>query len=337
MSVDITSKHFMRFNKTPKRAKIKNEDFEVLKYEEFSAFETKNYNLKQLKQMCKSHKLKQSGNKETLELSLYNYLRLSNFASKIQKHMKGYMVRKYVSLKGKGFMNRKCCTNDTDFYTLDELSEIPQNQFYSYTDEQGFTYGFDILSIFNMYVMENRKKIVNPYNRKEMKQSEIEDLLHLIRLTHLFKYPLQINIEKDEMTPEQEIDQFALSIFQQINNLGNYSDSSWFMNLNIHRIKIFMKQLFDIWNYRAQLSQERMNEIVAPHGNPFYNLNRITFHRSMNKHYLQHKALSVMEQLITKGINEEAKKLGAMYVLSALTLVSSNAAQSMPWLYESVA
>jgi hypothetical protein len=327
----------MRFNKTHKRIKIKTDDFKILKYGEFSAFETTNFNLKQLKQMCKHHKLKQSGNKESLELGLYNYLRLSNYASKIQKHMKGYIVRKYTSLKGKGFMNRNVCTNDTDFYTLDNLQDIPQNQFYSYTDDEGFTYGFDILSIFNMYIMEKRKKIVNPYNRKKMKQCEINKLLHLIRLTHLLKYPLDITISKDEMTPEQEIDQFALSIFQRINNLGNYSDGEWFMELSIHNIKIFMNQLFDIWNYRAQLSQERKNEIVSPHGNPFYNLNRITFHRSMNKNYLRHKALSVMEQFITKGINDESKKIGAMYVLSALTLVSPQAAQSLPWLYESVA
>ena len=38
-----------------------------------------------------------------------------------------------------------------------------------------------------------------------------------------------------------------------------------------------------------------------------------------------------------KGVNEESSKLGCFYVLSALTLVSEEAATALPWLYESVA
>ena len=43
-----------------------------------------------------------------------------------------------------------------------------------------------------------------------------------------------------------------------------------------------------------------------------------------------------MNNLITKGTTDENKSLGAFYVLAALTLVNNEAAESMPWLYESV-
>ena len=51
---------------------------------------------------------------------------------------------------------------------------------------------------------------------------------------------------------------------------------------------------------------------------------------------LQKYVLKTMENFITKGIDQESKSLGVFYVLCALTLVSPQAAQSMPWLYQSV-
>ena len=42
-----------------------------------------------------------------------------------------------------------------------------------------------------------------------------------------------------------------------------------------------------------------------------------------------------MIKLVTKGITDEYRSLGAFYVLTALTLSSSEAANAMPWLYQS--
>ena len=40
--------------------------------------------------------------------------------------------------------------------------------------------------------------------------------------------------------------------------------------------------------------------------------------------------------MINKGINETSCVLGSYYVLCALTMVSNDAADSLPWLYEAV-
>jgi hypothetical protein len=40
--------------------------------------------------------------------------------------------------------------------------------------------------------------------------------------------------------------------------------------------------------------------------------------------------------MINKGINENSCLLGSYYVLCALTIVSSDAANTLPWLYEAV-
>ena len=55
---------------------------------------------------------------------------------------------------------------------------------------------------------------------------------------------------------------------------------------------------------------------------------KIVFHRSSMKEYESY--------LINKSINAGKQALGAMYVLGSLTLVSKNAAESLPALYLSL-
>jgi hypothetical protein len=40
------------------------------------------------------------------------------------------------------------------------------------------------------------------------------------------------------------------------------------------------------------------------------------------------------EIMVYSGLDDEHKQLGAMYLLSGLTLVSANARNQLPWLYE---
>jgi hypothetical protein len=44
--------------------------------------------------------------------------------------------------------------------------------------------------------------------------------------------------------------------------------------------------------------------------------------------------VKMAEILVYSGIDNEHKKLGSMYFLSGLTLVSVNARNQIPWLYE---
>ena len=52
--------------------------------------------------------------------------------------------------------------------------------------------------------------------------------------------------------------------------------------------------------------------------------------------FLKKVTLNIIDELINTGIDAEYKSLGAIYVLTALTLVSNDAAAAMPWLYHSV-
>jgi len=57
-------------------------------------------------------------------------------------------MREYIKNAGPAFKmsQRSICKNDTDFATLEPLVEIPFNQFFSFIDDDGDVYGFDIIS-----------------------------------------------------------------------------------------------------------------------------------------------------------------------------------------------
>ena len=97
-----------------------------------------------------------------------------------------------------------------------------------------------------------------------------------------------------------------------------------------------LRELWDIWHYRANILHSVRQEICPPIGNPFVGVD-LSYLRRMNDLSVCQKSISILERFVTSGINDESKSLGAIYVLSALTLVSLEAAQALPWLYQSVA
>jgi len=46
--------------------------------------------------------------------------------------------------------------------------------------------------------------------------------------------------------------------------------------------------------------------------------------------------LQIMEHLAYTGVDQEFRKLGILYILTALTMVSIPARTAIPWLYDSM-
>jgi hypothetical protein len=126
-----------------------------------------------------------------------------------------------------------------------------------------------------------------------------------------------------------------LSIFHRIDTFGHITDTSWFLSLERPHLIRLLRELQDIWEYRANLSIIVKRQICPPNGNPFHGIN-VSSLMQKNKETIQRNILYIMENLVSKGINSDSQSLGAFYILSALTLVSHNAAIALPWLYESV-
>jgi len=297
-----------------------------------------NYNIPQLKTIAKKYKLKLSGNKAQLTTRIYSFLYLSGSVVNIQKIIRGYIQRKISHYHGPALKNRSLCTNLIDFLSMEEITTIPNNHFFSFKDQDGFIYGFDILSLYNL-IYKCDGLVKNPFNTKVISKDIIDKFNSLIRLSRV----LHINIftELQDITSivsnKKTIELKALSLFQNIDYLGNYSDSQWFLSLNRTQIIKFTKELIDIWSYRALLNMKTKREVCPPIGNPFSNLPGLNVLQSLdNIDDVRKIILDCMEKMVNTGIDKDSKCLGAYYVLGAITLVNNDAATSLPWLYQSV-
>jgi len=299
-----------------------------------------NYNINQLKIIAKNYKLKISGNKMQLVSRIFTYLYFSFYITKIQKIFRGNLVRKYKNLHGPAAINRKICNNTDDFVTLEPVEEINYHQFLSYKDSDGFVYGFNIISLHNLFLKsKNIENIKNPYNRNLIPEYVTKSIKSIIRLSRILKIPINLHYEDDilNISIEKAIELRALTLFQNIDALGNYSNPQWFLSLNRNQLIKFIRELSDIWNYRAQLSNEIKRNICPPLGDPFRQLSIQYIYTEPNICNVKKVILEVLEKIVNSGINNDSKALGAYYVLGSLTLVSNDAATSIPWLFQSFA
>lgn len=225
----------------------------------------------------------------------------------------------------------------------------------------------------NNYILET-KFIKHPYNRNIItSDSEIyKNVIELYYITNLLKnkedndvlnneYINIINVSTLNTNNYSNNEILRLSLENKIKEIRNKSlnsrindafieiqlldfivDTNWFINLNIHQCFLFLKKLKHIWdygfmnnnnNYERILDETKKN--ICYLYDPFYNIN-INFNEN-EKTLIEIKTLAiyVIENLIYLGVDFDNKRLGAIYVLIALTSVSSNARNTLNWLFES--
>lgn len=319
--------------------KVDNDVFFVPNYNNYNDILNYNYNVLQLRLICKKYNIKITGNKDEIKRRVYNYLFYLNNAIIIQKFIRRFLTRLYLESHGPGFLKKSLCTNDVDFCTLDNLQDIPYTQFFSFKDENDFIYGYDIVSLYNLYLKSN-KDFINPFSQQTIEKSITKKMIYFIKLSKILKIP--INIDYDIINNLNEIKQIemdVLTLFQQIDSLGHYTSISWFNDLNKKTLLKFVSELYDIWNYRANLSREIKREISPPTGDPFYlpnNTIQLSLLKDASLIKIKKYILNVMDNLVNSGINNSSRSLGVYYILCAFTLVNRDAAEAMPWLYEAV-
>jgi len=347
-----------------KNNEISKTEEKLISYNDY--FKDKNsitkYKLDKLKRIAKLHKLRISGKKQELITRIEEYFIELNSTIKIQSLFRKYLSNKILRIRGPALRNRNLCVNESDFYTLEPLSEIHHSNFFSYMDASGFIYGFELNSLITM--LRKQGTIVNPYNRNKIDFYIVKNIKYLDKFTKVFykNSNIKLNVE-NSLTNESQIltnRQNTLlriqnirsknvstrisELFIEIDLLGNYTQSTWFSNLEkVHYLKLIF-DLYEIWNYRSNMSINVRNNI-CPYFNPFndgldsvYAIRHIYMNgRNYSREEMQKHALTIMENIIYTGIDLEYRKLGTLHVLRALTLVSIPARTSLPWLYESIA
>jgi hypothetical protein len=111
-------------------------------------------------------------------------------------------------------------------------------------------------------------------------------------------------------------------LFMYIDQLGNYTDSAWFSQLNKRKYYIFYSQLRELWAFRAQMPVYVKNNI-CPLGDPF--LNSVPVFRKPYDQITEEEicisSLDAMENIIMTSLDVEYRKIGCLHVLTALTYV----------------
>ena len=342
------------------RKRIVEKDFFIPKPGEHENVLEMNYTLPMLKQICREYKLPRTGSKEILTTYVFNYLRLYEEAVKIQAAFRGWLLRKWIRQRGCGFMKRSLCTNDTDFLSFEDVGQIPWQQFISFRDKDGFVFGFSMISLFQLF-SRHKQKAENPYNRQPFPKEIVMCLKNNIKLSKILKIPVDVSFtfemsdgtanlsgntnvsgnnqqqqQEHQQEQEQQLQLRVLSLFQNMDALGNYTDQRWFDNLNHPLLIRFCRELMDIWFYRASLTTEVKQAICPPHGDPFGGIRHAVEMAGFSQIQQKRRIIGFMENMVNNGIDSAHKGLGAMYVLASLTLVSYEAREALPWLYQSV-
>ena len=202
---DITKKSEKKIQLIKNPIKITDECIIIPTIKNYNEITRYNYSLPQLKIIAKEYKLKISGNKPQLILRIFAYLYFSSQIIKIQKIFRGLLVKKYKFLHGPASMNRKICTNTDDFITMEPVEEINFHQFLSYKDADGFIYGFDIISLHNLFLKsKDNDQIKNPYNRNTIPETAIKNIKSVVRLSRILKIHINLHYEDDSQNVSAE-------------------------------------------------------------------------------------------------------------------------------------
>ena len=275
------------------------------------------------------------GSKEILYKKLVNIKKTIELFEKkpqllirIQSLWRKYSIRNKVYYHGWCILNKSKCNNTSDFCSMDDCDKIEDKYFFSYKDVDNFYYGFDIRSLSKLITINTVK--YNPYTRNEF---SIVDLDKIKRLIILLKYDnMEIDNDLSQLTPQQKYNQRVITIFQKIDELNNYTNVNWFNNLNLNQLKYLYKEIEDIWNYRANLTIEQKKTII-PNGNIFTRpMNFIWSIKDINK--IRTILLDDIDKMVSMGITEADKSLGALYFLTGMVIVSKECAKSLPYLLQ---
>lgn len=335
-SLESKAHNIIAMMKNIKKKKIKREDNFIPDFSNYTLLFEYNYKVPQLKLIAYKYKLKTSGNKEQLFFRIFTFLYLSHNIVKFQSFVRKWFVQKYYKLHGPAAKKRELCINDSDFITMEPIQEIHFHQFFSYIDDiDNKIYGFDLVSLYNM-LKKNEFSIryKNPYNRRPFPLEIIKQMKSMIKLSKIIHITIEFAFENDTpLSNEKLLELKILEVFQKINSCGHYTEPKWFYDLTINKLNKFINELIEIWNFRANLpNSEKI--LISPNGNPFRNLNNI-IHIHGNIHIIRKIVIDIMDNFLN-GTNLGVRQLGANLLLCALTLVSTDAANAMPWFYDSV-
>lgn len=247
------------------------------------------------------------------------------------------LCRKHRDLKrgGPAFYVRDQMVNDTDFFSTESLQETPPYYFVSYAESKQL-YGFDLRSLYTILhrARTSGDPALNPYTRSPIPTPFARHVTALA--ADLKKKDIAVSwAPLDPPTPEQHSRMRIVDLFGVLNELQYYSSPDWYFAMEPADHRRFYAELHAIWSIRAGLTAAQKALIVPSY---ITRLFRIPPHATgdLTIEGLHKLTAATIRTFIMSATDKQDRVLGAMYVVSALTLVNAEARTAYPWLYDSV-
>ena len=311
--------------------------------------------LQVLKYTLKTHGFPVSGNKRILISRIHQYYLQIKCATCIQRIFRGFIVRECEKARGPAAKIRHICHNNTDFHTMELLTEFPRELFFSYRDFSGFVYGFNIQSLLLMY--KRNKSFVNPYNREDIPFSSTLLIFSLykklcILYPEYFAEHTGICIEWDYKTPTETTSSLSSDIIENNNAINETDYRFHFAELLFERISFLLHARFELhlflqltknqfdrfyhyyhvwWTRPNNEMSDELKTLICDANDPFEHINEM---RNASEERCQSICMELIERMIYSGIDEHHCKLGAEMVVTMLTIVSNPIRLTFPELFE---
>jgi hypothetical protein len=266
-------------------------------------------------------------NREKLNYqTVFNIISLYNIVQIIYPEYKDEISVKLVVNKNNGVSRTNTLTNGmnrTHAFSRLEFLANQQRRFntgnYTTTMPENTLHSHNLRNTTNDFTGQISNNYFNPRVNHASMTPEVRNNYN--KIIEIRKKPTSIRIQE---------------LFIEIDHLGNYTQSSWFTNLEKRDMLRLYRVLYDIWNFRAQLSID-IKLKICPLFDPFSSIFiQPIYQNNITEEQIKFVCLTIIENMVYSGVDEEFRKLGTLHALSALTIVSNPARMSMPWLYESI-
>jgi len=254
------------------------------------------------------------------------------------------VVQKANRMRGLGFYNRNACNNRQDMFLFDSIEDIHPVDFYSVTDASGFTYGFHIETMYQ-YISKTigitsptvtsgfkPELFLNPYTKTPFGRkvfNEFKNLYCLYRI--LTKDRSFLQDAPSILSPEQHMSHTLTRVFQKMDELNNYTNTEWFLQMNRAKLIKFIYGVRELFEYRMDLPFARRLQVVST-GRVF--ALPVSRYTAMNDTDLRLCILAECEKLVSEGRTKDDRYLGSLVILTALTELVPKCAEAYPWLLQ---
>ena len=301
------------------------------------------YNIAALKQLLKHNGLFVVGNKKQMYLKLYVYKeKMLKSVVKIQSIFRKKLINVYLSsLNVKNIQNS---ANDTDFYTLEKLTNMYKYDCFCYENNNIYytynQYSFKVL-IDQCRKNNNKLKLINPYNRSVISNRLLLLFNKVVRIRNIYKIQYDIMHDNSQIYQSntgniayyytvnhdysaEEVSKLAREVFYNVDYIAEYYNTkpSWFLNLCD---KELLKLARKLEKHRLNVKRNPF-ALALSHEQEYYITNAANLSSSFTTSTdLKYKLLLIMYNMYNECITSRQKIDGCLFILDSLCSISTNA------------